>query len=307
MGADLLAGPTLNRSLPMHHTGTWVCWWTMPSWSSRILTALPRPLPVGAGGDAKANAAVAATHEVGNRTTLATLTIVVVFLPTLVTGMLGDYFYPITFNVPVAMIASARGVYSDTMDSWALAPHWHAAPGSSVDEPCPLCTHHDLASQPMAASRLFTRRFCTGDRLSAACLAVRPARWRQIEVSFLECCAFPPKDDKDNLLGAHSLPETTPLVTTRLPARLKHLLREQPHVLNYTTHVGIPAVIDFQRHASKGAVGNIGSQYAEIRVNPSTSSPEIHRPSTWFLALRFAIENIAAPSRRHHPAGRGST
>ena len=116
MGADLLAGPTLNRitlyalilALGMLVDDAIV---VVENTHRHFLD-----LPVGAGGDAKANAAVAATHEVGNPTTLATLTIVVVFLSRRWSpGMLGDYFI-LPFNVPVAMIASARGVYSDTMD-----------------------------------------------------------------------------------------------------------------------------------------------------------------------------------------------
>jgi multidrug efflux pump subunit AcrB len=50
---------------------------------------------------------VDATNEIGNPTIMATLTVVVAFIPMLfVTGMMGPFMRPIPLNVPVAMITS---------------------------------------------------------------------------------------------------------------------------------------------------------------------------------------------------------
>ncbi|HLB24796.1 MAG TPA: efflux RND transporter permease subunit, partial [Nitrospirota bacterium] len=52
-------------------------------------------------------AAVEAVNEIGSPTVLATLTVILAFLPMLfVTGMMGPYMGPIPFNVPVAMLGS---------------------------------------------------------------------------------------------------------------------------------------------------------------------------------------------------------
>ena len=51
--------------------------------------------------------AILAVNEIGMPTILATLTVVLAFIPmAFVTGMMGPYMLPIPFNVPVAMITS---------------------------------------------------------------------------------------------------------------------------------------------------------------------------------------------------------
>jgi multidrug efflux pump subunit AcrB len=63
-------------------------------------------------------ATVLATREIGNATNLATLAVMVVFLSLmLVTGMSGQFFYPIAYTVPVAMAASLLVAY--TVVPWA--------------------------------------------------------------------------------------------------------------------------------------------------------------------------------------------
>jgi multidrug efflux pump subunit AcrB len=50
---------------------------------------------------------VIATNEIGNPTNIATIAVILAFIPmAFVTGMMGPFMMPIPFNVPVAMIAS---------------------------------------------------------------------------------------------------------------------------------------------------------------------------------------------------------
>ena len=298
MGADLLAGPTLNRitlyalilALGMLVDDAIV---VVENTHRHFLD-----LPVGAGGDAKANAAVAATHEVGNPTTLATLTIVVVFLSlTLVTGMLGDYFYPITFNVPVAMIASLLVAY--TVTPW-IARRWLRTGTPHSGSSAWMKRAYRALITTLLRNRWLRRGFYLSVLVMLAIAFLQPA-WQFVrpggvagEVSFLGVpLAFLPKDDKDTFLVHIHLPETTPLeVTDQAARKVEALLREQPHVLNYTTHVGIPAVIDFNGML-KGSSGNIGPQYAEIRVNLVDKFTRDPSSIDLVLALRPAIENIA--------------
>jgi len=61
----------------------------------------------------KKKTVIDAASEVGNPTNIATLALVVVFLSTLiVSGMPGEFFYPISIVVPVAMMASLFVAYS---------------------------------------------------------------------------------------------------------------------------------------------------------------------------------------------------
>ena len=53
-----------------------------------------------------------ATNEIGNPTNVATIAVILAFIPmAFVTGMMGPFMQPIPFNVPVAMIASLLIAY----------------------------------------------------------------------------------------------------------------------------------------------------------------------------------------------------
>lgn len=66
----------------------------------------------------KAEATIRAVREIGSPTALATLTVMLSFLPMLfVTGMMGPYMRPIPINVPIAMIASLGIAFAIT--PWA--------------------------------------------------------------------------------------------------------------------------------------------------------------------------------------------
>ncbi len=81
-------------------------------------------------GKDKTEVTVLATNEIGNPTNLATFAIMLVFLSLLlITGMIGEFFYPIAFNVPVAMISSLIVAYIVT--PWA-ANRW-LKPGEGQD------------------------------------------------------------------------------------------------------------------------------------------------------------------------------
>lgn len=61
----------------------------------------------------KKNSVIGAAAEVGNPTNIATLAIVIVFISTLViTEMPGEFFYPVSVVVPIAMLASLFIAYS---------------------------------------------------------------------------------------------------------------------------------------------------------------------------------------------------
>jgi multidrug efflux pump subunit AcrB len=76
--------------------------------------------------------AILATNEIGNPTNLATFAIMMVFLSMVIlTGMPSAYFFPITFNVPITMLASLVVAYIVT--PWA-ANRWMSVNGTYVSE-----------------------------------------------------------------------------------------------------------------------------------------------------------------------------
>ena len=118
IGVDLLAGPTLNR-ITLY--ALILALGLLVDDAIVVIENIHRhnqQLPENCSKASYAESIVRAASEIGNPTTLATITIVIVFLSLLlVTGMLGEYFYPVAFNVPVAMIASLFVAYIVT--PWA--------------------------------------------------------------------------------------------------------------------------------------------------------------------------------------------
>jgi len=305
MGADLLAGPTLNR-ITLY--ALILALGMLVDDAIVVTENIHRhyvPLAPDAGQSDKAEAAVLATHEIGNPTTLATFTVVTVFLSlTLVTGMLGQYFYPITFNVPVAMIASLIIAYSVT--PWLARRFMRTGRHCGRSGQSTLQRIYYALISPLLAHRWLRYGFYGLIALLLVLSLLQPA-WQFIRpqgvagaVSSLGVpLAFLPKDDKNTFLIHIHLPETTPLeVTDRAARELGELLRRQPYVRDYQTHVGIPAVIDFNGQL-KGSGRNRGPQFAEIRVNLVDKFERGPTSIDYALALRPQVEAIAA----HYPGG----
>ncbi len=309
IGADLLTGPTLNRiTLYALILGLGM----LVDDAIVVIENIHRHfdlLPPNADKASRAKATVLATHEIGNPTTLATFTVVTVFLSLiLVTGMLGQYFYPITFNVPVAMIASLIIAYSVT--PWLsrrllLTAIGHA--GHHKDdvirgaEPQRLQRLYKTLFTPLLNHRWLRRLFYLVVSLLLMLSFLQPA-WQFLRPQGLAGAvstlgiplAFLPKDNKNTFLIHIHLPENTPLETTDRAAReLGELLRGHPLVSNYQTYVGIPSVVDFNG-LLKGSTQLVGPQYAEIRVNLMHKFQRRTSSIDLVLALRPEVEQIAA-------------
>jgi multidrug efflux pump subunit AcrB len=309
IGADLLAGPTLNRiTLYALILGLGMLVDDAIVVIENIHRHFDR-LPSDADKTSRARAVVLATHEIGNPTTLATFMIVIVFLSlTLVTGMLGQYFYPITFNVPVAMIASLLIAYSITpwlARRWVLTAVGHAGPHEDEAlrgaEPQRLQRFYKTLITPLLNHRWLRWLFYLLVTLLLVLSFLQPA-WQFLRPQGLAGAvsplgiplAFLPKDDKNTFLVHIHLPETTPLEVTDHAAReVGELLRRHQLVTNYQTYVGIPSVIDFNGQL-KGSGQRIGPQYAEIRVNLVDKSERDVTSIDLVRTLRPAVEKIAA-------------
>ncbi len=271
IGADMLAGPTLNR-LTLY--ALILALGMLVDDAIVVIENIHRHnqlLPEGATKEEYSQTIVDATAEIGNPTTLATFTIVTVFLSLLmVTGMLGEYFYPVAFNVPVAMIASLLVAY--------MVTPWAARRFLPV-------THHKHRENWIQRSYRFIfkllyrwwflRAFFFTSILVALILSFLQPAWQFLrpqglggEVSeFGVPLAFLPKDNKNTFLVSFHLPDNTPLEKTdRLVRQIERVILKSPYIRNAQTFVGLPSVIDFNGQL-RGSASKIGSQYAEIRIN----------------------------------------
>ncbi|UCV23630.1 efflux RND transporter permease subunit [Ferribacterium limneticum] len=253
----------------------------------------------------KLRTTVQAVNEIGSPTNLATLAIILVFGSLLVVGgMSGQYFYPIAFNVPVAMAASLLAAYA--VVPWAA--HRWLKPGEGHD----LEAHNSqgrlhrlyhwgmapIMDNPRHRRRAFML-VILAIILSLMQLAwqfVRPGgvgggvAWLGVEMSMM------PKDDKNTFNITMDLPETVPLETTdRLAREIGTLLRQNPYVRDYQSWIGGAGVIDFNG-LLRGAGNKAGPYVAEIRVNlldkmarSKTSIDMVRelRPAAQAIAKRF--------------------
>jgi len=309
IGTDLMAGPTLNRiTLYALILGLGM----LVDDAIVVIENIHRhfdELPPDADRASKEKAAILATAEIGNPTTLATFTVVTVFLSLhLVTGMLGEYFYPVAFNLPVAMIASLIIAYSVTpwlARRWMLTSIGHAGPhkGEALrgEEPRGMQDMYRKIITPLMEQRKLRRLFYLVVAFLLVLSFLQPA-WQFIrpqgitgEISPLGVpLAFLPKDDKNTFLIHLHMPENTPLeVTDRASRQIGELLRQQSIVSSYQTYVGIPSIIDFNGQL-RGSGKQIGPQFADIRVNLSNKFERSESSITLVRNLRPKIEKIAA-------------
>ncbi len=205
-------------------------------------------------------AAITAVNEIGSPTVLATLTVILAFLPMFfVTGMMGPYMAPIPFNVPVAMTASLMIAFIVT--PWAafrLVKVRHAGEGKLEDTW--IFKLYKKILGPLLENKSKRRIFIAA-----------------IVVLFLSVMAFPflewvqfrmlPKANKNTFLITVDMPRGTALEDTDRAARaVGRYMDTIPEVKNYETFVGVPSVIDFNGLLRGSGARNM-PQYADIRVN----------------------------------------
>ncbi|MBF0583494.1 MAG: efflux RND transporter permease subunit, partial [Magnetococcales bacterium] len=305
MGMDLLFGPTLNRitlyalilALGMLVDDAIV----VAENTHRHFLALE----LDDGTEKKSEAAILAVHEIGNPTTLATFTVVAVFLSLiLVSGMLGEYFLPIAFNVPVSMVASLIIAY--TVTPWLACRFLKSGRYSGDAANSKLQSLYRTGMIHLLRNRTTRHGFYFAVFFLLTLSILQPA-WQFIrpqgvagEVSPLGVpLAFLPKDNKNTFLIHIHLPETTPLeVTDRAVRGVEALLRQMPQVKDYQSHVGYPAVIDFNG-LLKGSSSNVGPQFAEIRVNLVDKESRDQTSIDLVRRLRESVGKIA----NHFPGG----
>jgi multidrug efflux pump subunit AcrB len=231
--------------------------------------------------------AIMAVNEIGMPTILATLTVVLAFIPmAFVTGMMGPYMMPIPFNVPVAMITSLFVAF--------IVTPWASYRLMKAD-------HHG-APPPLEETRIY-RMY----KSVLAPLLSNKGRRRVflgvIAVVFLVTMSFPlfqwvkfrmlPKANKNTFLVSIDMPAGTVIENTDRVARaVGDYVRRIPEVKDYETFVGTGSVIDFNGLLRGGAFRE-ASHFADVRVNLVDKEDRPVSSEKIVLRMRPVIEKIA--------------
>lgn len=299
IGADFLAGITINR---VSLFALILSLGLLVDDAIVVIENIHRRYHNGSGGSKKV-ITIRACAEVGGAANLATATVMVVFASlVLVGGMPGQYFFPVAFNVPVAMAASLFLAY--TVTPWA-AHRWlklgHNDPAAQDEKPSRLARGYRWLLV-LAMKRRAVRLTVYGLTLAVLVLTMLQPAWQFMRPEGVAgpkpalgvALAFLPKDNKNTFNISLQLPEDTPVETTdRLVRDINALLINHPLVINTQSWVGQSGVIDFNA-LLRGSGNRSGPNIAEIRVNlidkhlRSTSSIEMVRN------LRPAVTAIAA-------------
>jgi len=237
----------------------------------------------------KAEATVRAVAEIGSPTTLATVTVVLSFLPMLfVSGMMGPYMRPIPINVPVAMIASLLIAF--TITPWATygllrntrtkatgthgIPRWIAPFRNAL---ATLLEHR-------RAERAFATFLLVAFLGSLALPAFKLVKFRML-----------PRANETNFLVSIDAPAQSSVEhTARIAEAVGAVLARSPYVEDYETFVGTNAVPDLAS-LLQGTVFRHAPNLADIRVN-LIPKEERHIQSA-VLAARLRPQLQAAAAR----------
>lgn len=252
-------------------------------------------------GKEKAEVTILATNEIGNPTNLATFAIILVFLSLLLlTGMLGPFFYPIVFNVSVAMICSLAVAYIVT--PWAAHRWLKSGEGHDLEDHDKTDNLHKLYHW-IITPFLSSRKYRYISMLLILCiigLSLLQPSWQFIRSEGVSgsiskgavALALLPKDNKNTFNITIDMPEYTPVeVTDQVTREVGHILRKNQYVTNYQTWLGQSGIIDFNG-LLRGATNKLGPHIAEIRVN-ITNKKEREMSSVLLVrSLRPAIEAI---------------
>ena len=227
----------------------------------------------------KARLIIAATNETGKPTIIATIAVILAFLPMhFVTGMMGPYMGPIPFNTPIAMAASLVIAYMFT--PW-IALRWmpfrNVSPAMQEKDTSTESRVHRVymhLATPLIENPRRRHLFWVVVAVLFIFALWEPA-WQFIRPSGVNGPATPgtvalmmlPKGNENTFNITIDMPRGTPLVVTDAVARdVANVIRRQPMVTNYETFVGQAGPIDFNGML-RGAVLRQGPQLAEIRVH----------------------------------------
>ena len=207
-------------------------------------------------------AAVYATNEIGNPTNIATLAIILAFLPMLfVTGMMGPYMRPIPFNVPIAMIASLVVAY--IFVPWAavkyLPDHEKKEEKFDIRKTKTYAVFYSLIN-PLITSTPKRVVFFVVLILALIGSMILPV-YKIVLFKML------PSANKNTFNITIDMPVGTSIETTKKVSDcVANILSKEPEIHDFEQFIGISGVVDFNG-LLRGNSMKQGENYGEIRVN----------------------------------------
>ena len=248
-----------------------------------VVENIHRHMHHGGGKDFK-GALVAATNEIGNPTNIATVAVILAFVPmAFVTGMMGPFMQPIPFNVPIAMIASLLIAY--IVVPWA-ANRWLAAKAAATLNKRPALEEHaDAPQDPLhrayvAVITPLIRHSGKRNQLFLVVLVLLIAAMLQPAWQFIRPSGINgplsalgvelkmlPNDNTNTFLLQIDTPAGSTLTQTDQVSRaVGEVLGRTRYVTDYQTFVGTTAPIDFAALV-RGDMLKKGDNLAQLRVN----------------------------------------
>ena len=232
--------------------------------------------------------ATEAVSEIGSPTVLATLTVVLAFYPLrYITGLVGPYLAPLSFNVPIAMILSL--ILAITVTPY-MAVRMIKLSHSSES--------HDLHStriyrwysaimQPLMSSRT-RRRFVILTVAGLLMFTLTFPLTQAVKVRVL------PKGNDSNFLVQIDAPSGTGLEeTNQIVQEVEAVLQQQLEIINFETYVGTYAPVDFAA-MFRGTSNRSDKHNAEIRVHITDQTTRSITTENLVIQLRPMVEEVAS-------------
>ncbi|MHC1729494.1 MAG: efflux RND transporter permease subunit [Syntrophobacteraceae bacterium] len=235
-------------------------------------------------------AVVSAVNEVRPPIILATLAVIISFIPMFfITGMMGPYMAPMALNVPVAMLMSLLVAF--TITPW-LSLHMlggvynkpHETPFSL--EESTLFKIYDRVFESIIHNRSL-RLGILGTVAVLLCFAVWLVLSQRVPLKML------PFDNKNELQVVVDMPRGTTLETTQAAAHaLSDYLVRVPEVTDVSLHAGTASPVDFNglvRHYYLRQGANVG----DLQINFIAKKRRTEQSHALGLRLRNDLKRIA--------------
>ncbi|MDD3760221.1 MAG: efflux RND transporter permease subunit [Acidithiobacillus sp.] len=261
-----------------------------------VIENIHRHLSHGGERHSFADKVVLATNEIGNPTNIATLAVILAFVPmAFVTGMMGPFMLPIPIFVPIAMIASVLLAY--TVVPWGAYRFLRG----KAERHAAVQQHDDGHAQRDVLQRAYLRVFTpllrsSGRRnlfflvvivllflvmLMPAWQFVRPSGMNgPLSALGVNVKMLPAGNVSDFMIQVDTPAGTALAQTGRVVQAVGQVLAQNPYVENFQNYVGRSAPVDFAGLV-RGDMMRKGSNYAQIQVNlvPRSERPMSHAVS----------------------------
>ena len=230
---------------------------------------------------------VLAVNEIGRPTNLATLSVIVAFLPMLyVTGMMGPYMAPIPKNVPIAMITSLFIAY--TVAPWA-ARMWLKGHGSGAkhDRPGLLQRGYARAMRALLSRPWLRRGFLFAIILLFAGALAMPVL-RIVNFKML------PRNNNNSFdITVRTRAGSTLEDTNRVITALGNIVRANRYVTTYDLSAGAMGAINFSG-LLRGETLKRGPTVGEVQVHLVRKSERPVSSIAIVRSLRPAVDRLIA-------------